>query len=185
MRNPKLRLLSVASLMLSVLLMLSACAPSDYVETTVQTPKGTTVDAWRVTAERAQTELDEADAAVALYHPNAVIVRNSTQYYNCHSYAWYSTSISNDIWIDNPNQSAYWSDGSYLYVGAGNHSTSGTVPAGAAVYGYRVRYINDDHSARVYGSTGYIAKWGYGPLVRHSPNDSPYDNSRMHYYKAE
>jgi len=184
MRRFRLRIFSIVAIIAIVATIFSSCSPTSFTQTTIKTPKGTSVTAWKVTAERSKEELDEADAMVREYYPNAVIVRNATQYYNCHSYAWYNTSSSNHIWLDAPNQETFWNDGSYVYVTSGNHSSSATIPKSAAFSGYRVRYYNDDHSARVYSSTKFIAKWGYGPLVRHSPNDSPYNNSLVYYYKA-
>ncbi|NCE63148.1 hypothetical protein D1159_00785 [Pseudoflavonifractor sp. 524-17] len=35
----------------------------------------------------------------------------ATPSYNCHSYAWYSQSISNNYWINDPKP--YMNDGSY------------------------------------------------------------------------
>lgn len=177
------RCIATILLLFTILCIFTACDAPDYEETTVRTPNGTIVKAYRCIAEADQNDLDLLDKYVEDNYPNAIIVRKSTQYYNCHSYAWHSTSASNDIWINAPEQEKYWKDGSYAYVTSANHSSDPTIPSAAAVSGYRVRYVNDDQSARVYSSTLYISKWGPGPLVRHKPNYSPYDNSLMYYYK--
>jgi hypothetical protein len=174
----------VVALCLAIILVVSSCSPSSAVKTIIYTPRGTVVNALQVTCERAQGERTDADNAVRNYHPNAVIIQNSTQYYNCHSYAWHFASVSSDIWLDSPEQSKYWNDGSYAYVTQQNHTANGVIPSAAAVEHYRVRYVNDDHSARVSSTANkYWGKWGWGPRVRHSPNDSPYNNSLMYYYK--
>lgn len=46
-------------------------------------------------------------------HPSFYKLRSASCKYNCHSYAWYSESYSNDYWIDEPSpiygNTDYWS----------------------------------------------------------------------------
>ncbi len=44
-------------------------------------------------------------------YPHATLVSGINPSYNCHSYAWYSTSTSNNCWIQDPTP--YMTDGSY------------------------------------------------------------------------
>jgi len=102
-------------------------------------------------------------------YPYATFVYNSSNCYNCHSFAWYSSSPSNTYWMDDP--SAYMSDGSYT-------STSSVYDAS------RVYYYSSDHSAKVYSASPYglagsdlISKWGQGPVMIHTPYYGPYSGN--------
>ena len=125
---------------------------------------------------------DEATAEannkrLAAAYPNAVMVSGISPSYNCHSYAWYSTSTSNNCWIDDPNP--YMSDGSY------------TKQSSAAV-GYKVAWPGvypttsvPAHSAIVYSVSGtvkYISKWGYNGVYIHSLSDCPYSGSVSYWH---
>lgn len=105
-------------------------------------------------------------------HPNATFLSEATTTYNCHAYAWYMTEGGSPIWINNINGSlhVYWLDGSYIST----NSTEGT----------KLYYSNGDHSA--VNTSEYnkvISKWGQGPLMKHTPNDCPYDATYKIYYK--
>ena len=43
---------------------------------------------------------DILDADMSIDYPNAELLRSASNYYNCHSYAWYSKSTINTYWID-------------------------------------------------------------------------------------
>ena len=115
--------------------------------------------------------------------------------YNCHSFAWYNRSTSNEYWINLPNQfiedvhcsdeltksqlqpgdiATYWSTGWY----ADNDGNS--------CYGYHCA-----HSAVIesieYDVDGDIitckSKWGPGGLYIHDLYAVPYDTSDIQYYR--
>lgn len=98
--------------------------------------------------------------------PRATVVSGINPAYNCHSYAWYSTSPNNKYWIDDPN--VYMSDGSY------------TRKSSASV-GNKACWAGAEHSAIVYSvsgnSTTFISKWGFNGVFIHSANDCPYTGS--------
>ncbi|NLE11773.1 MAG: hypothetical protein GX630_09720 [Actinobacteria bacterium] len=110
-----------------------------------------------------QLALAVSQAARSVY-PSATIVGNPSSTYNCHSYAWYSTSSSNPHWMNSP--SAYMSDGSY-------RSSSCQV-------GARVWYGMGGHSAIV-AQTGFrprvTSKWGCLAVFSHYYNDCPYGSN--------
>ncbi len=149
----------------------SPITPYDY-STTVQTQKGTDVPAIKVTTELSSEDYQEALNWINTTYPNATILRNPTKKYNCHSYAWYSQSSSNTIWIDRPNQRTWWEDGSWV------RTTS------SPVRGMKVDYYSSDHSAIVYNASIYDSKWGANCLVRHTPSYCPYSSSTRHFYDA-
>lgn len=68
----------------------------------VKTPMGTTVDTWTWKEEMSQQSIDDRLEYVATYYPEVSILRNPTQMYNCHSYAWHNQSPSNDKWMQDP-----------------------------------------------------------------------------------
>lgn len=146
--------------------------------TTIYTPNGTSVTAIRMTTEHPNNIIDEYRNYVQTCYPYATIVRDATQKYNCHSYAWYSQSSTNNIWIDSPEQKKYWSDGSYSLIAT---YSGGSWPSGIT-HGAKVDYVNDNHSARVYSSTEMISKWGPGPLVRHPFAYCPYVSTAANFY---
>ncbi len=152
-----------------------------YTTTTVKTPNGSSVKVLKRGEELSSSEKSELDNYIASSYPNVVKQRSATTNYNCHSYAWYSTSSSNQYWMNDP--SAYWKDGSYSSVSLSN------VGAGDKVF-----YTYGDHSARVYSRvTGpissdykglkFISKWGQCGLYIHTPTDAPYDSSSLKFYR--
>lgn len=103
-------------------------------------------------------------------YSSAELLRDVSPAYNCHSYAWYSTSSSNPYWMNDP--SAYITDGSY--------------EEGYAVRNARVTYSQGNsiiHSGIVStaaSSSGTAndavikSKWGVAGLVSHDLLDCPY-----------
>ena len=107
-------------------------------------------------------------------YPKAIFLGEATTTYNCHNYAWNMTEGGEKYWMNDP--AAYMTDGSYV-------STHSTDPKATKVY-----YDNGlmyAHSAVIpySGSRYLVSKWGEGPLMRHSPWDSPYDAGHLKYYK--
>lgn len=117
--------------------------------------------------------------------------------YNCHSYAWYSTSSTNPYWMNyfryyndsgggwDANLSKYWSDGSYnLWVSQHIPGVSiESIPSG--INGAKAWYPNGDHSGIVTNSSTKItSKWGNYGVYTHSVNHCPYSTYvDMRYYK--
>lgn len=160
----------------------------------VKTPKNTSIQTFYYSNGMSSSEASMLNAyfqklikqnkwdAVKIGEPN---------FYNCHSYAWYSQSSSNKHWINqywfNPmtgkftksaNLSKYWTDGSYTCVETvTNRSIPSSVPNGSVVF-----YANGDHSAIKYSSTKFRSKWGFGGVYEHSPGCAPYSTSTLKYY---
>lgn len=103
-------------------------------------------------------------------HPGAVSYRNINPAYNCHSYAWYSTSQYNKYWLNGTNVTSYITDGSYRQVSSPQ-------------IGDVVLYENGDHSG-IYSGNGYVmSKWGVCKLYEHSLTDCPYTTSGITYWR--
>lgn len=105
------------------------------------------------------------------------LLSRGTCKYNCHSYAWYSQSTSNNRWINFPI--AYMVDGSYTRVLSSIYSSSLGVYMGDKVfYGTNT---NPTHSAVI--SSGISgaplltrtakSKWGELGLFEHTVNNVP------------
>lgn len=143
----------------------------------VQTPNGTNVT---VSSNRSwtwwknyngmdyATALDACDVYLARY-PGIVMIREPYPYYNCHSYAWYSTSSTNPYWMEDP--SPYMEDGSYArsFSKKGNKITykrSGTY----------------EHSGILTSNSDQVtSKWGNLGLFRHDKYDCPYSTGGVTY----
>lgn len=114
------------------------------------------------------------------------LVRNGSCKYNCHSYAWYSTSSANSYWIDDP--SIYMTDGSYSKKYSGRISTATNLCYISV--NDRVYYGSGTHSALFIGSPSNGApiatekvrsKWGALGVFEHTVANVPsgYDTSSI------
>lgn len=141
---------------------------------TVRTPKGTSVTVINNSSitDWSTSEKSALNSQYAKAYPNAYRLRDPSKKYNCHSYAWYSTSTSNYYWMNNP--SAYMTDGSYSKAStekAGNKvtwkSSSGEI-------------IHSGIFATYQGGGPYKActsKWGQLGLYNHKLADCPYSGT--------
>ena len=72
------------------------------------TPYGTSVTGVCATYELSSAEILSMNNYVATYYPLAVRETNASRRYNCHSYAWYSQSTANTVWLNSPQEDKYW-----------------------------------------------------------------------------
>jgi len=148
-------------------------------KTTVPTPNGSSVKVISgLTYADHSTTLSAVKAAQTSLlgsYSSATVVRDvssATAAYNCHSYAWYSTSSSNSYWMCDP--STYMTDGSYI---------SGTAKVGSKITYTAVSSGTIIHSAIVSklssGSTPVTvkSKWGRCGVISHYTNDCPYTDT--------
>lgn len=131
----------------------------------VETPNGTSVPVFKdLTWSDHGTTYEEQSVQNDLLQDvyGVVSVRDINPSYNCHSYAWYSTSTSNDYWMDNPYY--YINDGSYV--------------AGTGAVGNRITYNDSNgkyiHSGIVTSSGIITSKWGALGLFEHTIYACPY-----------
>ena len=143
-------------------------------DTTIYTPLNHQPLEGIIREDMTNAEKLQIQQAVVSQYPGATIVHESTYKYNCHSYAWYSQSIDNNVWLNRYSSSGefqlakYWTNDLYVRTDA--------------PYAIKAYYPNSDHSAVVESSNTYVSKWGSGPLVRHSPGYCPYVTTGMQYY---
>ena len=145
---------------------------------TVYTPNNSAVTAiygrtWNDT-NMTQVAANAASTTLLAVYSSASILAPASPSYNCHSYAWYSQTTSNQYWINNP--SAYMTDGSYSGL---SFSSSGCkiYYACPGVYSYET---SNGHSGIVtvpnmaINSIVVVSKWGPLALFSHNANDCPY-----------
>ena len=96
-------------------------------------------------------------------YPSSYLIRNPNPQYNCHSYAWYSTSSSNHYWMMYPN--SYMTDGSYSQI---------FYPTAGAKITYSNSGNSITHSGILNSTTTVTSKWGMLGLFSHSITDCPY-----------
>lgn len=125
----------------------------------IYTGCGTKVEAWVVqeslTTAEYNNELNRARS-----YSSATILANPTLRYNCHSYAFWDTSTSNEYWINNPIN----------FLACYNSISSPSVNA-------KIYYNASSHSGIVESTGSKIrvkAKWGAGCLVVSDYDDNPY-----------
>ena len=128
---------------------------------TLYTPNGSTIEAFY------RDEMSSSDISyyTNLYrntYPQAEVLANASNTYNCHSYAWNLAEGGSVVcWLNqNPDLHKYWDDNSYMETIEG--------------YAEKIFYYAGDHSAVVSSISGkYESKWGSMPLMRHAPEYGP------------
>ena len=131
-----------------------------YTSTIIYTPNGTAVPGLLLTGnDHTSANIAYIMHEMATYYSQAEIIEGPTKKYNCHAYAWHVSEGGNQVWLNRPDESLYWSDGSYIEV--------------PEELGVKVSYFGDHSAVRLNSST-YISKWGAYPLVKHAPNYVPY-----------
>jgi hypothetical protein len=165
----------------------------EYQTTTVKTPTGINVDAlqfkyWLYDDFDEDRIADENNDWTEGY--NCEIIENSTKFYNCHGYAWYTvegnSSQSQLRWINNIDD---YSNPTYNVQKYYSSTYSGGNPSYKEVStnnnpSLKVSYFPRDHSSITDSETGYfVSKWAWGTLVKHLPAQCPfYPNSVIKYY---
>lgn len=164
----------------------------------VLTPNGTSVIVSKRDKELSSERIKEIDNEVENKYPEVIKLRNATKKYNCHSYAWYSTSENNVYWMDDPT--AYYTDFSYDEV---TTPRSGDIICYFDDYGSPSYFYDDNnlHSGIVISYNPSIesnnicgiankvvveSKWGEYGLYRHNGDCCPYVstyNGRADYVK--
>lgn len=189
-KNKLIKAICIITLIACTTLTLASCNPKSYgytvTKTSVYTPKGSCV-VGGIISELTSADYNSLNNQTSENFPNAVKKREPTNSYNCHSYAWYSQSASNNVWIgleiEGVNymgeQKKYWTDGSYIMIKSGQGDT---IPAGIP-NGSKVDYSNADHSAIKTSNTKFTSKWGAAGLFEHSPSYCPYTSTNLNYYK--
>jgi hypothetical protein len=113
-----------------------------------------------------QLQAFQDNVSNGLYGNSCVVLGNYSMDYNCHGYAWHTSTGGSQIGIRQPiyggvDYYTYGSSPSYSQVSYNNQG------------GLRVRYSEDHSAVTTYYPGLYISKWAPGPLVRHSANDVP------------
>lgn len=144
---------------------------TSYIPGTVLTPAGTVIDVRCYTTDLSPAQKKELENTVKTLYPNVTILKPATLKYNCHSYAWFSSSPYNCNWMSYPwhivTKKGYMNDGSYSKQIAPKKGLKAFYPG-----------TGNEHTGVVVGVTNMsvvvTSKWGAGPLVAHHYFDCPY-----------
>lgn len=114
------------------------------------------------------------DSMIDANNWNAEIILNGSYKYNCHGYAWHISDGGDTVKIPNVSDVEKYFNG----VNATYNQVSNITNF------CKVYYDGAEHSAIADSNDlSYVwSKWGNGPLVRHAPNDCPYNNFTKKYY---
>ena len=139
----------------------------------VYTPFGSKVDVMNRIEILTDADKESIRQDWSSRYPNAIYLGEATSKYNCHAYAWSMSEGGREVWMNDPT--LYMTDGSYTL-------TNSADPKATKIY-----YYNDNpyelHSAIKSFGGYFVSKWGSLCLIRHAPNDCPYNTDNLRYYK--
>ncbi len=74
-----------------------------YTPEIMYTPNGTPVAVYFDLPEFNESSIQQLNNAMGADYPNAILISDASNVYNCHSYAWYSQNVlTNNVWMDYP-----------------------------------------------------------------------------------
>jgi len=139
---------------------------------TVYTPRGTPVTIQVHTFELTPAEIARIKAVMAATYPLAIQETEPSRTYNCHAFAWYSSSPFGNVWMNTPGDDVYWLDSSYLQWTGGTYRQN-----------MNWSWRTDDHSGGEVGTSGtLLGKWGVAPRMRHPAAHCPYSSGLIYKY---
>ncbi|MBF8186829.1 hypothetical protein ITP53_13965 [Nonomuraea sp. K274] len=144
---------------------------------TVYTARGTPVTVSVHTIELSAALIAKYNGEADFFYIDATRETDATRTYNCHAYAWYSTSPFGNVWMNDPGDNTYWLDGTYRqWFSPETYRNS-----------MRWSWVHGDHSGVEVDATGVIvSKWGQWGRMRHAWHDSPYvDSVTYKYYRNQ
>ncbi|SCK00059.1 Uncharacterised protein [uncultured Eubacterium sp.] len=131
---------------------------------TLKTPSGKVVPTSLYAVDNPEFSSAQIAQITADYkrtYPNATVLRNASNVYNCHSYAWYKQSLPNRVWLNDCGTYRFDTN-SYKVV---------TVPKGGDKIFYAASLGGHSGIVATAGSTAATStiksKWGQGPLMQH------------------
>ncbi len=144
----------------------------------IYTPNGSQVAYENYTCSHINEDFHENEDEEIEDAYGVTVITTGSCCYNCHSYAWYSTSI-NSFWI--PNPMIYMTDGSYSLVMSGMNANSLSAQSGDRVFYGTAAGVFYSHSARLVSSPSVYAlgsrmarsKWGIYGVFEHAVSNVP------------
>ncbi len=144
----------------------------------VYTPNGTAVYYTNPSCSHSSSTYHSTLDSQTVSTYGVYLISSGTCKYNCHSYAWYSTSTSNTKWI--PNPSPYMTDNSYSIYCSGLNISSSNVQMNFRV-SYGSSTASTPHSAKISdNNTGVVlkyryckSKWGKAGVFEHMLQNVP------------
>ena len=145
----------------------------------VYTPRKTAVLVYKF-SEMSNSEIINCNAEGDMLVPEATRIAPSSNIYNCHSYAWYSQTTTNEYWM--PDPSNYYTDYSYDETSTPKvgdkicyFSKNGENKHSGIIIG-----INSASSNNVCGNSNLYqvrSKWGSWGLYEHRGDQCPYTST--------
>lgn len=135
------------------------------------------VDAYKMLSEFSDRAIQGINGYQDNLYCEAVRRDDASALYNCHSYAWYSTSTDNCYWIDNPTN---------FYLGNNDYHEVTTPTVGDIICYFNGSYnihsgivtaVNGQVSNGKCGNSNtveVISKWGTAGLYEHNGYECPY-----------
>lgn len=157
--------------------------PSKVTNANVKTPKGKKVPHYENLTNSDHGDTSSTVASYEAYlkntYPSAVKISGPKPAYNCHSYAWHSTSTTNNNWIDGADSKLYWEDGSYKKTTSPKNADKVVYKNGTTI----------THSAIYFNAPTNVvySKWNRYGVYKHSRSYYPYigkDNTYTSYTKS-
>ncbi len=136
--------------------------------------------------------MNEEQSCFSSYSEEENYIGDATGAYNCHSYAWYSQSLNNKIWLNSPEIYYSAEDASYQELENDQEPRVGDIIVymkgnlanhSGIITGYTNNTVGDNKgNANMYMVT---SKWGYGGLYLHKGEECPYYSSAtsIKYYR--
>lgn len=154
----------------------SVCGASMSTTTITVNSKSVSCYKW-VSGGYSSSDITKLDNYMATSHSSYTKVSSASSKYNCHSYAWYSTSSSNIYWINDPS----------LIYGNTNYWTLWVIPMRSWQSGDRITFWSGStllHSAIVNSSTTCTSKLGHYGVYKTTISEmkSFYDSSSVEAY---
>lgn len=146
---------------------------------TVKTPNGSSVTI-HIMSNAEEIDVDKGNSNGDAKVPEARRISPSTIKYNCHSYAWYSQSTSNEYWMDDPTM--YYTDGSYCqaYSPKAGDIVCYYSSWGTNLHSGLITSVNSGSSNGVCGDSNLVnvrSKWGSWGVYEHRGDQCPYTSA--------
>lgn len=158
----------------------NGCGSGNYELATVYTPNGSEVEVIIDKSNLSKNGIASRNSRGDNKVPQATRISDSSNKYNCHSYAWYQQSANNPYWMNDP--SAYYTDGSYyqVYTPNINDRICYFDKSGINIHS---GIIIDKYSGTSNGVCGnsnlvkVVSKWGELGLYEHRGDQCPYTST--------
>lgn len=141
-------------------------------------------------SELSSVEIQYLDNLACTNHPNATLISHASACYNSHSYAWHSSSSSNQVWLTPFYPSNYYTPYYYQlkkYWTNDLYESCDSLSATKVYNSIQTSSSSMAHSSLVGSNGRNRSKWAKMPLMEHDPHDFPdyVSTSNESYYREK